>query len=167
LLPIFVILRVMILGIDPGLAHCGWAIIKPNGDSNQLVSCGCVETKKGEDFAKRLAQIYNQIKELCRRYKIEELAVESIFFAKNMKTAINIAQVIGTVKVAAQNSKTTVFEYTPLQVKMAITGYGRADKKQITKMIGESLEKKEVIGNNHAADAAAIALTHIFTSLAG
>jgi len=151
----------MILGVDPGLAHCGWAVI--NNDGDQLVSYGCIETKKNEDFAKRLGQIYNQIKELCRQYKIKELAIESIFFAKNVKTAINVAQAMGAIKAAAQNSEVVVFEYTPLQVKIAITGYGRADKEQIIKMVGESLKKKEVINDDHAADAAAVALTHIFT----
>ena len=160
---IFVILKVMILGIDPGLASTGWAVIDAGDDGNRLVSCGCIETEKSEDFAKRLGQIYNQIKRLCRQYKIRELVIESIFFAKNMKTAINVAQAMGAVKAAAQNSGVAVFEYTPLQIKMAITGYGRADKEQIIKMVGESLKEKEVISDNHAADAAATALTHIFT----
>ena len=153
----------MILGVDPGLAHCGWAVIDAGDDGNQLVSYGCVETEKSEDFAKRLGQIYNQVKKLCRQYKIRELAIESIFFAKNIKTAIKVAQAMGAIKAAAQNSGVAVFEYTPLQIKMAITGYGRADKEQIIKMVGESLEKKEIINDNHAADAAAAALTHIFT----
>ena len=154
----------MILGIDPGLAHCGWAVIDPaNGGGNQLVSYGCIETEKSEDFAKRLSQIYNQVRKLCRQYKIKELAIESIFFAKNIKTAISTAQTMGAIEAAAQNSEVAVFEYTPLQIKMAITGYGRADKEQIIKMVGESFKKKEIINNNHAADAAAAALTHIFT----
>jgi len=153
----------IILGIDPGLAHCGWAVIDTGDNGNQLISCGCIETEKSEDFAKRLGRIYNQVKKLCRQYKAKELAIESIFFAKNVKTAISVAQAMGAIKAAAQNSGVAVFEYTPLQIKIAITGYGRASKEQIIKMVGESFKKKEVISNNHAADAAAVALTHTFT----
>jgi crossover junction endodeoxyribonuclease RuvC len=154
----------MVLGIDPGLASTGWAVVD---SGNRLVSCGCFKTKRDEGFAVRLAKIYNQIDKLCRNYKIRELAIESIFFAKNVKTAIIVAQAMGAIKAAAQNLKVAVFEYTPLQIKIAITGYGRADKEQVIKMVGESLKGKNIIENNHAADAAAAALTHIFTNKTG
>ncbi len=145
------------------MAHCGWAVVDARGDSNRLIASGCLETKKTENFAARLAKIYNHIQAICRQYKIRDLAVESIFFAQNVKTAIVVAQTIGAVKAAADNLNVAVFEYTPLQIKIAITGYGRADKEQMIKMTGKNLANGDIIENNHAADAAAAALTHIFT----
>ena len=150
----------MILGIDPGVASSGWAVLD---DNHQLVVCGCIKTKKIDDFADRLSQIYHQVQDLCREHKVNELAIESIFFAKNAKTAIVVAQAMGVIKAAASSLGIKVFDYTPLQIKIAITGYGRAEKCQVAQMVQRTLEVDDVIKNNHAADAAAAALTHIFT----
>jgi len=148
------------LGIDPGLASTGWAVIDKKG---RLRGWGCLETSKKDDLSFRLQEIYQKIEELTKQYALDELAIEGIFLAKNAKTAVIIAQVVGVIKVAAQRRGLKVFEYTPLQIKMAITGYGRADKEQMMAMVGQSFSQKEIIGNNHAADAAACALTHLFT----
>jgi len=150
----------MVLGIDPGLASTGWAVVD---NKKSLVAYGCIETDKKEDFSSRLAKIHNQVRDLCRQYHIEVMAVESIFFAKNVKTAITVAQSLGAIKVAARNLKVAVFEYTPLQIKIAITGYGRATKEQVMIMVAGNFKDEQIITNNHAADAAAAALTHIFT----
>ncbi|MDD3679678.1 MAG: crossover junction endodeoxyribonuclease RuvC [Candidatus Shapirobacteria bacterium] len=150
----------MVLGIDPGLASCGWAILS---DAQTLIRSGCIVTKKADDLASRLDQIYCQTEDLCRQHKIDELAIESLFFAKNTKTALLVAQAMGAIKAAADNAGAKVFEYTPLQIKIAITGYGRAQKDQVVSMIRQSLGESVVLGNNHASDAIAAALTHLFT----
>jgi crossover junction endodeoxyribonuclease RuvC len=150
----------MVLGIDPGLASCGWAIL---ADPQTLSLCGCILTKKEDNLSSRLDQIYQEIFSLCQKYKIDELAVESVFFAKNSKTALLIAEVIGVVRVAACRAGARVFEYTPLQIKIAITGYGRAQKEQVIALVGQSLGESKQLTNNHTADAAAAAMTHFFT----
>jgi len=153
----------IILGIDPGLADTGWAIIKKEKPL-KLISYGCIKTKKEENFAKRLGLIHNKINELIKDYKPDQLAIEEIFFAKNAKTAIKIAQVTGVVKFTGQDCNLDVFEYTPLNVKMTITGYGRADKKQIQVMVSKLLNLKDKITPSHAADAVAVCLTHLNTN---
>ncbi|MGI6278459.1 MAG: crossover junction endodeoxyribonuclease RuvC [Patescibacteria group bacterium] len=150
----------MVLGIDPGLASCGWAILP---DSKTLSYCGCLETKKADSLANRLGQIYDQVIDLCQKHQVEELAIESLFFAKNTKTALLVAQAMGAIKAAAYKKGVRVFEYTPLQIKIAITGYGRAEKDQVISMIKEELGNNQQLNNNHAADAVAAALTHFFT----
>jgi len=150
----------MILGVDPGLASCGWAVL---ANRDRLLDCGCIVTKKNDDLGDRLNKIYHQVKNICQDHKVEELAIESLFFAKNTKTALVVAQVIGVVKAAAFDVGAGAFEYTPLQIKVAITGYGRAEKNQVAAMIKESLGDNGKLANNHTADAAAAALTHLFT----
>ncbi|MDD5073831.1 MAG: crossover junction endodeoxyribonuclease RuvC, partial [Candidatus Shapirobacteria bacterium] len=160
-LAVFAILIIsMVLGIDPGLASCGWAILP---DSKTLSVCGCLVTTRADDLSNRLGQLYQQVVDLCQKYRVEELAIESLFFAKNTKTALLVAQVMGAIKAAAYHSGVRVFEYTPLQIKIAITGYGRADKNQIAAMVKQELGENDQLVNNHAADAVAAALTHLFT----
>lgn len=149
----------MILGIDPGLASCGFAILS-SGD--HLESCGCLTTKKTLPLATRLNQIYQEVTKLCQENDIDQMAIESLFFAKNSKTAIQVAQAMGVVKAAADQAGIKVYEYTPPQIKIAITGYGRADKNQVIAMVSQSLGC-DGLTNNHAADAAAAAMTHFFT----
>ncbi len=150
----------MVLGIDPGLASCGWAILP---DSKTLSLCGCIVTKKDDDLASRLNYVYREVFNLCQQHKVDELAIESLFFAKNSKTALVVAQVIGVIKAAAYQAGANVFEYTPLQIKIAITGYGRAGKEQVANLVEQSLGEIKQLANNHTADAAATALTHFFT----
>ncbi len=150
----------MVLGIDPGLASCGWAVL-PNAQT--LSSCGCITTKKEVDLAFRLSQLYREVFGLCRQYQIKELAIESVFFAKNTKTAFLVAQAMGVIKAAAAQAEVSVFEYTPLRIKIAVTGYGRAEKSQVTEMVCQSLGENEQLANDHVADAAAAALTHLVT----
>lgn len=150
----------MILGVDPGLAACGWAVLNKN---QKVIACGCIKTEKTEKLASRLGQIYSQIQKLGRQHKITKLAIESIFFAKNVKTAVVVAQAMGAIEAAAASLKIEVFEYTPLQIKIAITGYGRAEKKQVIKMLKQTVKNGPLIKNSHTADAVAAGLTHIFT----
>ncbi len=153
----------IILGIDPGLASTGWAILK-KGKEPRLLGYGCIKTGKEENFSERLCFIFHEVKKLILKAKPQAMAIEEIFFAKNIKTAIKIAQVMGVIKVACKESGMPVFEYTPLNVKMTITGYGRADKNQVEIMVSKILNLKKKVKPSHAADAVAVSLTHLFTN---
>lgn len=146
----------MILGIDPGLENTGFALV----DNNKLVECGVVKVGKGD---KRLKDIYSGLEELIKKYKPEAVAFEMLFFAKNATSAIKVAEAIGVIKIVSFNNSLEVFGYTPLQVKMALTGYGRAEKEQVESMVRACLELDKPIEPSHAADAVAVALTHGFT----
>lgn len=145
----------MILGIDPGLENTGWAVV----DEEKLIGYGVIEIKSKD----RLKDIYNGVEKIIKKYKIKEMAVESMFFAKNAKSALKVSEAIGTIKVCGMKNGIKVAEYTPLQVKMALTGYGRAEKEQVEQMVGTCLGLDKVIRPSHAADAVAVALTHGFT----
>ncbi|MGI5840725.1 MAG: crossover junction endodeoxyribonuclease RuvC [Patescibacteria group bacterium] len=151
----------MILGIDPGLANTGWAVLK---DERTLVDCGCFRTKIENSSAIRLYQIYTELEQIINKYGVREVAIESLYFAKNAKSAIKVAEAIGVLKVCGQKSGIEVKEYTPLQVKMALVGYGRAEKEQVEMMVRNFLGRSEPIKPGHASDAVAVALTHLFTA---
>ena len=130
----------------------------------ELVECGViVGDKRAKSTDKRLKKIYDELDKLIKKYKPEAVAFETLFFAKNVKSAIKVAEAIGVVKIAAFNNSLEVFGYTPLQVKMALTGYGRAEKEQVETMVRACLNLEEPITPSHAADAVAVALTHGFT----
>lgn len=151
----------MILGIDPGLASIGWAVLE---DEKTLVKCGCLTTKVGDTNAKRLGKIYEELEKIIKEFKIETVAFETLFFAKNKSSALKVAEVIGVIKICGEKNKLEVFGYTPLQIKMALVGYGRAEKEQVETMVRSILNLEEGISPNHAADAVATALTHVFTN---
>lgn len=144
-----------ILGIDPGLENTGWGVV----DGDKLVACGMIEIK-GKN---RLKDIYDGVTALIKKYEIKEMAVESMFFAKNAKSAMKVSEAIGVIKICGLNNGVEVREYTPLQVKMALTGYGRAEKEQVETMVRSCLGLEEPITPSHAADAVAVALTDGFT----
>lgn len=166
----------MILGIDPGLANTGWAVLdlrsqtsdlrqgNQNSSEYKLVECGCLRTKITSTSAKRLNMIYEELEELIKKYKVEALAFESLFFAKNAKSALKVAEAIGVIKVCGERNKIEVIGFTPLQVKMSLVGYGRAEKEQVEIMVREFLDLKENISPSHASDAVAVALTYLFTN---
>ena len=158
---------VMILGIDPGLANVGWAVLRKGGEEGreaELLKCGCIKTKSGENTAKRLYLIDCGLSELMKKFKIKEMAVESLFFARNVKSAIQVAEAIGVIKACGARHKIKVFDYTPLQIKMALVGYGQADKEQVEMMVRNFLGLSDSIDPRHASDAVATALTHLFTN---
>jgi crossover junction endodeoxyribonuclease RuvC len=150
----------MILGIDPGLENTGWAVMD---GVEKLVECGVILTNTKQKSAERLEKIYNELEEIIKKYKVTEMAFESLFFAKNAKSALKVAEMIGVLKVCGQKNKIEVSEYTPLQVKMALVGYGRAEKEQVETMVRSCLGLEEPITPSHASDAVAVALTHGFT----
>ena len=159
----------MILGIDPGLANTGWAVLNPSAGSGQvaefeLVECGCLRTKIGETSAARLNKIYEELEALIKKYRVEAMAIETLFFAKNAKSAIKVAEAIGVLKVCGQRNGIEVVGFTPLQVKTALVGYGRAEKEQVEMMVRNFLSLDKPISPSHASDAVAVALTYLFTN---
>lgn len=150
-----------ILGIDPGFGRLGYAILEKDKKSSQIrvIDCACLETSPKTDYEKRLLIIAKKIKELISRHKPDTLAIERIFFAKNQKTALQIAEVRGIIIYLAVSSGIPVYEYTPLEVKMALTGYGKAAKEQVYKMLKILLKTEALPKQDDAADALAICLT--------
>jgi crossover junction endodeoxyribonuclease RuvC len=151
----------MLIGIDPGLANTGWAILK---DEKTLVDCGVLKTKITDTSAERLDKIYEELEAVIKKYKADEMAIETLFFAKNAKSAIKVAEAIGVIKICGQKNGIKVYGYTPLQVKMALVGYGRAEKDQVETMVRSILNLEKPISPSHASDAVAVALTHLATN---
>ena len=158
----------MILGIDPGLANTGWAILDRRSSivddrEFELIECGCLKTKISDSSALRLDQIYCELEGLIKKYKVKAVAIETLFFAKNASSAIKVAEAIGVIKVCGQRNGIEVMGFTPLQVKMALVGYGRAEKEQVEIMVRNFLGLEKNISPSHASDAVAVALTSLFT----
>ncbi len=150
-----------ILGIDPGIGRMGWGIIeKMHGASFTVHGYGCVETEPNSDVPGRLYAIYDEVCRIIDEYQPETLAIEDLFFAKNVKTAFTVGQARGVILLAASQKNLNVVVYTPLQVKSAITGYGKAEKKQVGQMVKVLLHLKEIPKPDDTADALAIALTY-------
>ena len=149
----------LILGIDPGYGQLGWGLV----DDEAVVSYGCLETSPKLTEAQRLAQLFAGLTKLLKKFKPDCLAVEQIFFFKNQKTVITVAQARGVVLLAAARQKLPVFSYPPLQIKIALTGYGRADKNQVQQMVKVILKLPSIPQPDDAADALAVALTHSFS----
>lgn len=150
----------IIFGIDPGLATTGYGIIKTKIKSQkiELVDFGCIITKPGFSDDKRLGKIYKELKKIVKKHKPAKIVVEELFFAKNVKTALKVGEARGVILLAARELKVPVFEFTPLEVKLAITGYGRASKQQVQKMIKALLGLKEIPRPDDVADALAVAI---------
>lgn len=149
----------IILGIDPGLARTGWAIIKKL-QKEELIDYGCIETEKNIENIKRLDQIYRRMGKIIDKFKPRVMCLENIFFNTNAKTAFLIGEARGVIKACASQQKLSVREFTPLQIKEAIAGYGRADKNQVQQMIKVLLQLKAIPKPDDAADAIAVALTY-------
>lgn len=149
-----------ILGIDPGTGILGFGVVDVRGGKERLVDAGVIRTPVHEDDAVRLETIYDELQDIISQTKPTHMAVEKLFFARNVTTAITVAQARGVVLLAGKQAGLEIFEYTPLQIKMAITGYGRADKKQIQEMVRLHLGLTEAPKPDDCADALAAALTH-------
>lgn len=148
-----------ILGIDPGFGRMGWGVIEKTKSGWSLVSAGCVETSPKKPFLERLQQLRNDLNQVIVKYKPDRAGVEQLFFAKNVKTAMDVGQARGVILVTLFDAKIPVFEATPLQVKQTVVGYGRADKRQIQVMVALQLGLKNKTMQDDMADALAIALT--------
>jgi crossover junction endodeoxyribonuclease RuvC len=149
-----------ILGIDPGTGILGFGVIETNGSKHKLVDAGVIRTPVKEDDGVRLQTIYEEICDIVAETKPEEMSVEKLFFAQNVTTAMTVAQARGVVLLAGMQAGLRIHEYTPLQIKQALTGYGRAEKKQMQEMVRVLLGLKEVPRPDDCADALAAALTH-------
>jgi crossover junction endodeoxyribonuclease RuvC len=149
----------IILGIDPGIAIVGYGVINYDGGIS-AVDYGVINTPKEENTPVRLHMIADEMNALIAKHKPNAIAVEELFFAKNIKTALNVAQARGVILYCAIKECGNLFEYTPLQIKQALTGYGRADKNQIQQMVRVLLSLKSVPKPDDAADALAAAITH-------
>jgi len=144
-----------LLGIDPGYGRCGWAIIS---DSFSYIDCGVIETKPTDE--NRLLDVYTSLSDIIQKYSPVSCGVEKLFFNKNVKTAIPVAQVIGVIKLLLAQHNIPYAEYTPVQIKQSITGYGRSSKDQLAFMVKKILKTPEIIQYDDAFDALAIALCH-------
>ena len=148
----------IIIGIDPGTAKVGFGIIRKNQDKLKCLDYGIIQTESILSTEKRLKKIYLEILSLIKKWKPEILAIENIYFFKNLKTAMPVSQVKGVILLVAAQKKIPISEITPLQVKTAITGYGRADKKQVQKMVKNLLNLEEIPKPDDAADALGVAI---------
>lgn len=153
-----------ILGIDPGTGILGFGVIDIEKGKPKLVDAGVIRTPVKQADSERLFTIYNELKEIIAELKPDVLAVEKLFFAQNVTTAMSVSQARGVVLLLGKQHDMELYEYTPLQIKQALTGYGRADKKQIQEMVRVMLGLKEAPQPDDCADALAAAITHSMTS---
>lgn len=152
-----------ILGIDPGTGILGFGIVEASKGKLQLVDGGVIRTSVKEDDAVRLMTIYDELSDIVADTKPDEMAVEKLFFAQNVTTAMTVAQARGVVLLVGMQANLKIAEYTPLQIKQALTGYGRANKKQIQEMVRVMMNLKEVPKPDDCADAIACAICHSMT----
>lgn len=151
---------VITIGIDPGTALLGFGVIESNDQSN-LIDCGVVETASTSSMPDRLRFLYESVTELIQQHRPDVLAIEQLFFARNVTTAISVGQARGVVLLAAAQAAVTVVEYSPSEVKQAVVGYGKAEKSQMQEMVRIILNLDQPPQPDDAADALAIALCHI------
>lgn len=152
-----------ILGIDPGIGRTGWGMITVHGTTCKVQSYGCIETTKETSIGDRLEAIYNELTRIINEYHPTALAIEELFFNTNVKTAMVVGQARGVVLLTATQHNIPISIYTPLQVKIAVTGYGRAEKQQVGHMVKSLLGLSVIPKPDDTADALAIALTHAFS----
>lgn len=152
-----------ILGVDPGTGILGFGVIDVVNGKAALVDAGVIRTPAKEDDAVRLETIFDELTEIIKETKPTQMSVEKLFFARNVTTAMTVAQARGVVLLCGMQAGLTIHEYTPMQIKQAVTGYGRAEKKQIQEMVRVILQLKEIPKPDDAADALAAAITHSMT----
>ena len=150
----------IILGIDPGYAIVGWGVIEFSQNRHKPLAFGAITTEAHTDFNERLSIIYDDVRKIIARAKPDVMSIEKLYFTTNATTAIFVAQARGVILLAAQQEGVKIYEYTPLQVKTAVTGYGKAKKPQVMEMTRRLLHLKEVPKPDDTADALAIAITH-------
>ena len=154
----------IVLGIDPGFAIVGYGVIHTEKGRHQVLACGVIRTKPDMSLESRLFEIYADLEQLIVTYKPDQVAVEELFFHTNQKTVIQVAEARGVILLAARTHLLPIYEYTPLQVKQAVVGYGRAEKHQVMEMTKQILKLRAVPKPDDAADALAVALCHAESS---
>ena len=150
-----------ILGIDPGLATLGWGVIESGGQRPEFVACGVISTPAHTPLQDRLLQIGQSLEELLQTYQPDEIAFEELFFAKNVTTAFTVGAARGVAVATCAAFTPLLYEYTPMQIKQGITGYGRAEKQQVQQMVALILRLNDIPRPDDAADAVATAITHL------
>ena len=153
-------LKVRIIGIDPGYAIVGYGVVDCDGYNFKTVGYGAITTSSGAPFPSRLDDIYTDMNTLLKRYTPDVMSIERLYFNTNTTTAIDVAQARGVILLSAKQNGVKIFEYTPLQVKQSITGYGKAEKRQVMEMIKSFLNLKSVPKPDDTADALALAVCH-------
>ena len=148
------------LGLDPGIATVGFGIVDSDNNRQKLVTCGVITTPAHTPLTSRLDQIYTDLEELIRAYQPDVMSVEELFFNTNITTGIAVAQGRGVILLCAYRAGLWIYEYTPLQVKQAVVGYGRAEKRQVMDMVKRILNLPAAPKPDDAADAVAMALCH-------
>ncbi len=148
----------IILGIDPGIARMGWGVVEDTKQNTRAIDYGCVETAKDTPHAERLLILHKALIKFLQKYKPERVAVEQLFFSKNVKTALQVGEARGVIMLTCEMERVPVVEISPKEVKVALTGYGQADKRQMQKMIQLILKLKTIPKPDDAADALAIAI---------
>ena len=153
-----------ILGIDPGFAITGYSIIDYKGNKFKLITSGAILTEAHTQFSSRLEKIYNELNQIIDEFKPDAMSIEELFFNNNAKTVINVAQARGVILITAKINKIPVYEYTPLQVKQSVVGYGRADKIQVQRMVKLILNEEKLPKLDDTTDSMAIAICHAHSS---
>ena len=154
-----------ILGIDPGIATIGFGVVDSENGKNRLVQCGVITTPAHTSLASRLEQIYTDMMQLIDLFKPDAVSIEELFFNTNITTGIAVAHGRGVILLACENAGLKIYEYTPLQVKQAVVGYGRAEKKQVMEMVKRICALPAPPKPDDAADAVALALCHARSSM--
>jgi crossover junction endodeoxyribonuclease RuvC len=157
------VVRTIIIGIDPGTARCGFGVIEEDGGNMRMIDCGLIETPSGTPDAERLTAIYTRLSDLVSDHKPAAIAVEQLFYGNNSRTAMSVGQARGVILLAAAMNNIHIAEYTPVQVKQAVSGYGAADKQQVKAMVQTLLQLKELRGHDDISDALAVAICHAFS----
>ena len=150
----------IILGIDPGLGTMGYGVIEAQGDKRRVIQYGVISTRPGEAPPQRLRSIFKGVNQLLDIYQPDDVAFEELFFSKNVTTGMAVSAARGAAIVAVAERTENLYEYTPNQIKQAVTGYGRADKHQVQQMVKLLLHMEDIARPDDAADALAVALTH-------
>ena len=153
----------IILGIDPGLATVGYGVVNCQRGVYRAIEYGAIITKPHQLLENRLEEIYDSVCTIIERHAIDCMAVEELFFNRNVTTAIDVCQARGVILLAAKKHGVDIYEYTPLQVKSSIVGYGRAEKKQVQELVRTILHLKAIPKPDDAADALALAITHAYS----
>ncbi len=154
----------LVLGIDPGIANTGWGIVDFAGQRFQPVCYGVINTDPDDSLEHRIAVIAESVSQIAKKYDVKQISMEDIFFAKNETSAIGVAKVIGAITYSAYRLEVPVTMFTPLQIKIAITGYGKAEKKQVQEMCRILLKLDKIPRPDHAADALAAAVCYCNTN---
>lgn len=149
-----------ILGIDPGMAIVGYSVVEFNNNTFELLTSGSIQTQKGHSDASRLLEIFNDLSEIIQKYTPDVASVEKLFYFRNQTTIIPVAEARGVILTALENFNIPIYEYTPMEVKQILTGFGRADKKEVEQMVKITLQRDELPKLDDTIDSIAIAICH-------